>query len=259
MTLVPIGTFARMTHLSIKRLRHYHDAGVLPATKVDERTGYRYYAVEQADDARLVATLRSLDMPLPRIAEIIVTPEGKRAPLLEAHLDDLRSTLTSTSEAVAAIRAMLQPTPVIDVEYRQAPPLIALARADRVRREDINTWCDETFGVLYAQLEGRLPAGPGGATYAEEFFTEDVGEVVAFVPVAGGTDVTTIPGGSVAVALHEGPFAQVSSTYAALGRHVSTAGIGLSAPIRETYLVGPPTVRDPSRYRTEIAWPIRHP
>ena len=71
MTLVPIGTFARMTHLSIKRLRHYHDNNVLVAARVDPRTGYRYYDVRQAEDARLVATLRSLDMALPRIAQLV--------------------------------------------------------------------------------------------------------------------------------------------------------------------------------------------
>lgn len=79
------------------------------------------------------------------------------------------------------------------------------------------------------------------------------------MPVSEGDDAVTIAGGAYAVAIHEGPFTQVSRTYAALGRHVSAAGIGLAGPIRETYLVGPPTVRDPSRYRTEIAWPISHP
>ncbi len=259
MTLVPIGTFARMTHLSIKRLRHYHDSDVLVAARVDPRTGYRYYDVRQAEDARLVATLRSLDMPLPRIAQLVRADEADRTALLAGHLDDLQTTLAATGEAVAQVRAMLEPGVEIDVELRHLPPLLALTQRARVERNDINAWCADAFGALYAQLGARLPAGPGAATYADAFFADDVGEVVAFVPVSEGDDAVTIAGGAYAVAIHEGPFTQVSRTYAALGRHVSAAGIGLAGPIRETYLVGPPTVRDPSRYRTEIAWPISHP
>ncbi|WP_226345561.1 MerR family transcriptional regulator [Agilicoccus flavus] len=260
MTLVPIGTFARMTHVSVKRLRHYHDTDVLVAARVDPRTGYRYYDVRQAEDARLVATLRSLDMPLPRIAQLVRADEADRTTLLASHLDDLQDTLAATGEAVAMVRAMLEPGAEIDVERRQLPPLLALARSARVERGDIDAWCEESFGALYGRLGARLPAGPGAATFADDFFADDVGEVVAFVPVSGGDDAATIAGGAYAVAIHEGPFSQVSRTYAALGRHVSVAGVGLAGPIRETYyLVGPPTVRDPSRYRTEIAWPISHP
>ena len=34
-TRLPIGDFSRMTHLSIKALRHYHEVGVLVPAEVD--------------------------------------------------------------------------------------------------------------------------------------------------------------------------------------------------------------------------------
>ncbi len=36
-TLVSIGDFSRMTHLSIKALRFYHDQGLLEPTEMDRR------------------------------------------------------------------------------------------------------------------------------------------------------------------------------------------------------------------------------
>ncbi len=38
-----IGEFFRMTSLSIKSLRLYHDKGILIPVQVDKFTGYRYY------------------------------------------------------------------------------------------------------------------------------------------------------------------------------------------------------------------------
>lgn len=259
MTVVSIGTFARMTHVNVKRLRHYHDTGVLLPARVDDQTGYRYYDVRQADDARLVARLRGLDMPLPGIAAVIRAAEGDRPALLAAQLEELQTRLADRSEAVAAVRAMLEPVPDLTIDYREPPATTALTTRGLVTREQIFAWCGEAFGSLYGRLGDRLPAGPGAATYDEAFFTDDVGEVVALVPVTGGGDAVDVPGGVFAVAVHEGSFAEVSRTYAALGRHVALAGIGLPGPIRETYLVGPPAVHDPHRFRTEVAWPITRP
>ena len=40
-TLLSIGEFARLTHLSVKALRHYDDLGLVVPTHVDPTTGYR--------------------------------------------------------------------------------------------------------------------------------------------------------------------------------------------------------------------------
>lgn len=42
-----IGDFSRMTHLSVKALRHYHDLGLLEPVEIDPLSGYRYYRPEQ--------------------------------------------------------------------------------------------------------------------------------------------------------------------------------------------------------------------
>ncbi|MEU6487580.1 MerR family transcriptional regulator [Streptomyces sp. NPDC046887] len=67
MRLLTIGAFARASRLSPKALRLYDELGLLTPARVDPLTGYRHYAPEQLEHARLVAWLRRLGMPLARI------------------------------------------------------------------------------------------------------------------------------------------------------------------------------------------------
>ncbi|WP_241235664.1 MerR family DNA-binding transcriptional regulator [Streptomyces sp. KPB2] len=39
-----IGEFSRVTHLSIRMLRRYHEQDLLVPAEVDPDTGYRYYS-----------------------------------------------------------------------------------------------------------------------------------------------------------------------------------------------------------------------
>jgi effector-binding domain-containing protein len=63
-TQLSIGEFARVTHLSVRTLRRYHDAGLLEPARVDAATGYRYYSARQIPTAQVIHRLREPDMPL---------------------------------------------------------------------------------------------------------------------------------------------------------------------------------------------------
>jgi hypothetical protein len=58
--LVPIGDFSRMTHLSVKALRFYHDQGLLEPARIDPQTGYRYYDPGQVPLAQVIRRFRDL-------------------------------------------------------------------------------------------------------------------------------------------------------------------------------------------------------
>jgi protein phosphatase len=70
MGLLTIGAFAKASRLSPKALRLYDELGLLTPARVDPVTGYRLYAPQQLDQARLVAWLRRLGMPLARIQHV---------------------------------------------------------------------------------------------------------------------------------------------------------------------------------------------
>jgi DNA-binding transcriptional MerR regulator len=77
-TLVPIGRFARLAGLTVPQLRHYDRRGLLVPVARDRRSGYRYYSRAQAAAARAIALLRSIDVPLADIQELLAAPEPER-------------------------------------------------------------------------------------------------------------------------------------------------------------------------------------
>jgi DNA-binding transcriptional MerR regulator len=276
---LPIGDFAKMTHLSVKALRHYHDVGVLEPAQVDPWSGYRFYEPDQIPVAQVIRRFRELGMPLEEVRAVLQAPDVRaRNDVIVAHLERMESQLAQTQAVVASLRSLLErPAPVVAVEYRSVGRARALAVRDVVTEAEVQDWWVAAFTELYGALAaaGIAPAGPGGALYASELFEVEKGEVVAFVPVPGGgpgglggaggagmfagagrAAVIDVPAAELAVALHQGAFADLDQTYGALGTYVAERELGIEGPIREYYLVAPWDTDDESAHRTEVGWPI---
>ena len=78
-TLLTIGEFSHLTHLSVKALRHYDDVGLLQPVQVDPSTSYRRYATAQVPTAHLIRRFRDLQMPLEVIRDVLEAPDIARA------------------------------------------------------------------------------------------------------------------------------------------------------------------------------------
>ena len=74
-TKLSIGDFSRMTYLSVKTLRHYHDVGVLEPAEIDPSSGYRFYLPSQVGVAQMIRRLRDLGMPLDDVRTILTAPD----------------------------------------------------------------------------------------------------------------------------------------------------------------------------------------
>jgi DNA-binding transcriptional MerR regulator len=85
MTLLSIGEFARLSRLSAKALRRYDELGLLRPERVDAGTGYRWYGPGQLEQARLVAALRSIGVPLARITPMLGLPAAAAAEQVTAY------------------------------------------------------------------------------------------------------------------------------------------------------------------------------
>src|ERR1700678_1734801 len=77
--LMSSGEFARASGLSRKALRLYDELGLLPPAQVDPASLYRLYDPAQLEQARLVAWLRRLGMPLAAIRSVSTLPAGRAA------------------------------------------------------------------------------------------------------------------------------------------------------------------------------------
>ena len=85
MELMTSGAFAQASGLSRKALRLYDELGLLHPARVDPVTLYRLYDPRQLEQARLVAWLRRLGMPLAAIRSVTGLPPARAAEELAAY------------------------------------------------------------------------------------------------------------------------------------------------------------------------------
>ena len=102
--LLTIGAFARAVGLSASALRYYDECGLLTPAEVDDTTGYRYYTPALSQQARLVAQLRELGVPIHVMKQVVTgSPEQGRAVLR-----DLVNAQQATTERVSSIVGQVQ-------------------------------------------------------------------------------------------------------------------------------------------------------
>jgi DNA-binding transcriptional MerR regulator len=266
-TLVNIGDFARMTFLSVKALRHYHEVGLLPPAEIDPESGYRRYDVAQVPTAQVIRRLRELGMSLDDVRAVIEAPDvPARNAAIGAHLRRMESELEQTRATVSSLRLLLDGPPPgpVEVSYRVIGPAETLAIRDHVPYADVFDWLDAAFTELRAVLRDRdvRRAGADGALYSSELLEDEHGEIVAVVPVesapqpSGRVERLLLPRVEYATAVHAGPVDDIDRTYAALGSVVAERAIGVQGAIREDYVVSAFDTDDATRHRTEIGWPV---
>ena len=261
-----IGDFSRMTHLSVKALRHYHDVGLLTPAEIDPVSGYRFYEPSQVPVAQVIRRFRDLGMPLEEIGHMLQAPDaGTRNQVIVAHMQRMEAQLAATQSVVASLRSLLAGPPgPVAVEHRPVGAVRALAIREPVPMAGLDPWWDGAFRELDAAVAAAAvpPAGPRAALYPAEFFQLEAGEITAYVPVtgevrpAGRAAMVDIPAAELAVAVHKGAMADLDQTYGALGTYVARRGIGAGGPIREHYLVTALDTDDESRHLTEVGWPV---
>jgi DNA-binding transcriptional MerR regulator/effector-binding domain-containing protein len=261
---LPIGDFARATHLSIKTLRHYHRVGLLEPADVDQFTGRRRYTTGQIPAAQVIRRFRELDMPIEEIRGVLAAPDiAARNELIGAHLSRLEEGLSRTQRAVAAVRDLLdQPAGPARaaISHRSVPAARAAAVSAVIDIDDLGPWFAGAIGELRAAV--RDPAGPPGGIYAADLFENERGQATVFIPgtgpvrPVGRVEEVVVPAAELAVIVHEGPHDNVDRAYGALATHVTQHALAVDGPIREYYLAGRHDTPDPAAWRTEIGWPI---
>ena len=259
--MLAIGEFSRLTHLSVRTLRRYHDADLLVPATVDPASGYRYYSVDQIPTAQVIHRLRELDVPLPEVRRIVSSSDpDTRAHLVAEHLHRLESELDRTRAAVASLRRLLAPEPApVHVELRSVPATEVAAVEGDVAQDEVLGWYAGAMAELDAVV--REPAGAPGGVYDNALFEVGRGHVLVHVPTheaprVGRVHPVVLPPVELAIGTHVGSHDDIEVTYGEVGTWVVGNALAVAGPIRETYLVGPRDTADPTRWRTEIGWPV---
>ncbi|MGW3650797.1 MerR family transcriptional regulator [Streptomyces sp. NPDC000878] len=161
--MLTIGAFARACRLSPKALRLYDELDLLRPARVDPDTGYRYYAAEQLEQARLVAWLRRLGMPLARIQQVRVLEPPAAAQEIRAFWARVEAETAARRDLATFLVDHLSTPPRKDTTPMTGTDLLELRYAART---DIGLVRAANQDTAYAGSRVLAVAdgfGPGGA------------------------------------------------------------------------------------------------
>jgi len=104
-----IGEFAELVGLSVPQLRRYDSLRLLAPAGRSVESGYRVYTSGQTGAARVIALLRSMDMPIAEIRRIVSgATESERRRIFRDHRARLEARLEEVRRLLEAVYAMTE-------------------------------------------------------------------------------------------------------------------------------------------------------
>lgn len=261
--LLPIGSFARRCRLSVKALRHYDELGLLRPARIDVTTGYRWYDRRQAPAAIAIALLRSLDVALPAIRELIGggDPEAL-ARVLDRERARRAREIAQAESALRSIERLMRAGTVFpyDIVERDEPAQTLLV-VEGTTTADLHVAAGTALvDELLARL-ARLGLEPGPIVCLLTRPDDDSLLLQMGTPVAApppGERMVELPAGPVAVARHVGPYEEVGLADLALHAWAEEQGREQAGPLRELYR-NDPAVVPPEALETDVILPLTRP
>lgn len=252
-SLIKIGDFARLGHVSVVTLRHYDEIGLLTPVAVDGVTGYRYYAVAQLPRLHRILALKDLGFSLGQIEQALrggLTPDHLRGMLMlkqvevAQHVAAERGRLTRIAARLRQIEREDR-LAEYDVVLKTVPSLLVAARRVTIpRNNDAPAYLGAAFteASAHATTQGAKESGFRVAVWHQPAAIHVHEEADAAVPIdrpVPGTDRVTaydLPPVRVASVVHQGAFADFTHEHAALLTWIEANGYRIVGPYREVYM-----------------------
>ncbi|MEM9068474.1 MAG: MerR family transcriptional regulator [Myxococcota bacterium] len=262
MDRLPIGRFARLCRLSVKALRHYDKLGILRPAWVDSTTGYRFYERSQLRRALAIAMLRTLEVPLESIREILDAGGDRAVRALQAEADRQSRELARKHTILASLERLVR-------DRTLAPYEVSVVS----RQETLAAWTTETVPVdqqevattqMIRDLMASLTAAgirwsdpvvcrfPGGRS---DLLTLEVGVAVPAGTESEAHRIEPLAARRSAKVTHIGPYATLGLAHHALFAWARENGAEEAGPIEEVY-VDDPDDTPPAALTTEVHLPL---
>lgn len=260
-----IGEFSKVTGLTVKTLRFYHEQGLLVPSHVEAGSGYRFYCDAKIETARVITSLRELEFSIAEIKAILVNHDDD-ADIVE-FLQSRRSDVTERMRRERRIAATLDQIihnetearskmneSNFQIEEKDVTPI----RIASVRMCGKYSDCGQAFAKIGKKF-GRHICGKPMMLHHDREYRADDANFDAAMPVRKGesTDaiqVQELVGGRCLSLMHLGPYEELSRSYERLMKHAKANGLDWSSPAREVYHKGPGMIfrGNPKKYLTEI-------
>jgi DNA-binding transcriptional MerR regulator len=254
--LLSTGTFADMSRLSLKALRLYHQLDILPPLYTAPQTGYRYYGPDQLLRARMIRTMRDMDMPLAEIRRVLAVADVSLAQaelVIRQYLEFRTRQLEQIQMLAHQLIQQLKPeanTMNLEVEVRDIPTQQIISITRRHKLEGLSDQIQKDCGALFtlAQEVGVAPMGAPFGIYHSAINEQEDGPIETCIAVqslvAGKGDIEAkqLEGGKAACVLITGEqchYPELLAAYDAAADWIQKNGFETSQPPREVWYTEP--------------------
>ena len=245
--MMRIGEFARLSRVSVRTLQYYDELGLIKPARVDEFTGYRYYAHEQYQRLNRILALKDLGFSLEHIRRLLdggLSSEQVRR-MLADQAQEMRERLQADQGRLARLEAWLTQMKMEDkmsdyeVVVKRVPAITVAAVRGVVPSppEQTALWARAMEGILD---KAAISNAPGISVYHDEEPKEQDWDIEVCVPLerqvalSNGVEYRELPAvETMASVLHNGPFLTISNAYEALTGWVDGNGYRVVGPARE--------------------------
>jgi len=262
-----IGEFSKITGLTVKTLRFYHEKGLLVPAAIDPATGYRSYDDRNVERAGVIVALRELEFSLDDIAQILsdCADDEDMLAFLERQRASLAERMGQLAGAVRQIERLIHKqrqgreeeamfAKPFETEERELQPMLVAG----VRMKGRYCECGRGFALL-AKRVGRYIAGKPLCLYYDGEYREDDADFEPCFPIrrevhVDGVALHRLPGGRCISLVHRGPYEELGRSYARALKYAKHRSFEVQLPTREVYLKGPGMIfrGNPQKYLTEI-------
>ncbi len=259
-----IGEFSKITSLSVKSLRLYHEKKLLVPSEVDEFTGYRYYNEASYEVARSIKILKEFDFTLAEIKELLdqCDEESDMLTQLEEKLNSIENKIHRYREISSSIKSIIKfekefamkTNGEFEIEEKVLETILIAGHRMKGKYEDIGIG----LKLLYKSMGSQANGKPITLYYDAEY-KEDDADFEPCIPIRKGKDVEGISvrelrGGKCVSLIHKGPFETINESYKKIFAYINEKGYKIGLPSREVYLKGPGMTfkGNPNNYLTEI-------
>ncbi len=174
--------------------------------------------------------------------------------------------MKSVLVVIAAVVLLLDVSALVNAEknfqIKNVSPQHVLFLKGKTSVQNIGPDMGSMYGKIFGYIGTKAinPIGPPIALYFSEPGPE--WKIGVAVPVPEGTvgegaiESTTLPGGKMVSTTHIGSYEKLKESWNALSDWLKNSKYYPSGPAREVYIIGPPKESDPTKFKTELLWPI---
>ncbi len=192
-----IGEFSRITGLTAKTIRFYHEKQILVPVRVEVGSGYRYFDNNNIETARAISSLRAMEFSVDEIKSILESCDQDKDVVqqLEQRKHEIAKTIESQTEIANGIGRILKQRRAFRklaiqegiIEERELPAMLVGGIGMTGKYSDVG----RAYGKPGRAL-GRYISGSAMCLYFDTEYKEDVADFEPLFPIRERVDNPTI-------------------------------------------------------------------